>query len=185
MSSPSLPSVTDLKDLPDPEKSAALDLLFEPSAEIHSTLIPVIQTQQYSSYNDLIENCCQAFQTLASKSTAREPNETLLSILGSHPRLGAKKVESAQSIAEQAKLGGESEILAKLNSEYEQKFPGLRYVVFVNGRGRQEIMEDMKARMDRGDFDKEVDAALQAMCDIAKDRASKLPVRAGQTRTNL
>lgn len=160
MSAASLPNVADLKSLPDADKAAALDLLFEPSPGIHSTLIPVIQTQQYASYNELIERCRTAFQALVSATNTRNP--TLLSILGSHPRLGAKKVESAQSVAEQAKLGGgESEVLARLNAEYEAKFPGLRYVVFVNGRGRPEIMEDMRVRMDRGDFDKEVDAALQ------------------------
>lgn len=161
MASPSLPHISDLSSLPDAHKTQALDLLFEPSPEIHRTLVPVIESEPYSSYNELIEACRQAFLSLASHSTASSPNKTLLSILGSHPRLGAKKVESAQSVAEQAKLGGESEVLARLNQEYEDRFPGLRYVVFVNGRGRPEIMEDMKARMNRNDFDKEVDAALQ------------------------
>ncbi|RBR14392.1 hypothetical protein FVER53590_08994 [Fusarium verticillioides] len=95
----------------------------------------------------------------------------------SPPRTRAKKVDSAQSSAEQANLQGQGEELAKLNKEYEEKFPGLRYVVFVNGRGRPEIMENMKARISRGDFSKEVDEALQAMCDIANDRASKLGVK--------
>lgn len=119
------------------------------------------KSREFTSYNELIEACREAFLSLASKSTAASPDQQLLAILGSHPRLGAKKVESEQSAAEQAKLGGESEILARLNREYEERFPGLRYVAFVNGRGRPEIMEDMKARMDRGDFDKEVDVALQ------------------------
>lgn len=52
-------------------------------------------------------------------------------ILSSHPRLGAKKVESELSQKEQAGLqGGEEEgrVLGELNREYEDKFPGLRYV---------------------------------------------------------
>ena len=161
MTSASLPNISDLGNLSDASKSAVLDLLFEPSAEIHNTLIPVTKSRGFTSYDELIEACREAFLALALKSTAASPDQRLLSILGSHPRLGAKKVESEQSAAEQAKLGGESEILARLNREYEERFPGLRYVAFVNGRGRPEIMEDMKARMDRGDFDKEVDAALQ------------------------
>ncbi|KAM3528785.1 hypothetical protein MY4038_005725 [Beauveria bassiana] len=177
MSSPRLPNIKDLRSLSDARKSAALDLLFEPSPEIHKALIPVIDSQHHTSYDKLIESCRKTFLSMAPKSTAAKPDQDLLSILGSHPRLGAKKVESAQSVAEQARLGGESKVLARLNREYEERFPGLRYVVFVNGRGRAEIMEDMKARMDRGDFNKEVDAALHAMCDIAKDRASKLPVQ--------
>jgi len=50
----------------------------------------------------------------------------------------------------------------------------LRYVVFVNGRGRPAIMEDIRARVARGDIDLERAGAIKAMCDIAVDRASKL-----------
>jgi 2-oxo-4-hydroxy-4-carboxy--5-ureidoimidazoline (OHCU) decarboxylase len=79
--------------------------------------------------------------------------------------LGAKKVESAQSAAEQAKLqaGGEEEgrVLAELNEEYERTFPGLRFVVWVNGRGRGEIMEIMRERIERGDWEGERDGAVE------------------------
>ncbi|CAF3438064.1 unnamed protein product [Fusarium graminearum] len=159
------------------EQIKTLDLLFEPSPAIHSTLIPVLRESEYTSYPELIDACRSRLVSLASSSSPTNPDATLLSILGSHPRLGAKKVESAQSAAEQANLQGQGEELAKLNQEYEEKFPGLRYVVFVNGRGRPEIMENMKARISRGVFSKEVAEALQAMCDIAKDRASKLDAK--------
>jgi propanediol utilization protein len=46
--------------------------------------------------------------------------------------------------------------------------------VFVNGRPRPVIMEDMRSRIDRGDIKAERQVAIQAMCDIALDRASKL-----------
>ncbi len=90
-------------------------------------------------------------------------------ILGSHPRLGEPKKESlsAQSREEQRKLqegGGdnaEREELARLNREYEERFPGLRYVVFVNGRGRPEIMEDMRRRIVRGDKGEEEREAIR------------------------
>jgi 2-oxo-4-hydroxy-4-carboxy--5-ureidoimidazoline (OHCU) decarboxylase len=47
-------------------------------------------------------------------------------------------------------------------------------VVFVNGRGRPEIMEDMRRRIERGDYAAEEREAIEAMCAIAKDRARKL-----------
>lgn len=79
--------------------------------------------------------------------------------------MGAKKVESAQSAAEQAKLqaGGEEEarLLAELNEEYERKFPGLRFVVWVNGRGRGEIMSIMRERIARGEWEEERDGAVE------------------------
>lgn len=174
MSLSRLPSIDQLRSLPAAAQADALDLLFEPSAAIHSTLLPVIQTSMYSTYPELIDQCRVALFDLAAKSTPDNPDPTLLSVVGSHPRLGAKKVDSAQSAAEQANLQGQGEQLAELNREYEEKFPGLRFVVFVNGRGRPEIMHDMRVRIDRGDFSKEIDAALQAMCDIAQDRATKL-----------
>ncbi|KAG6006731.1 hypothetical protein E4U21_006716 [Claviceps maximensis] len=173
-----LPPIDELASLPEAAQTTALDLLFEPSFAIHSTLLPVIRKASFSSYIEFIDQCRVALYRLAAASTPTSPNPALLSVIGSHPRLGAKKVDSAQSNAEQASLQdqveGEGEHLAELNREYEDKFPGLRFVVFVNGRGRPEIMQDMRARIDRGDFAKEIDAALQAMCDIAKDRASKL-----------
>lgn len=97
----------------------------------------------------------------------------------SHPRLGEKKVESVSVLSRGEQEGlkeqeGESEQLAALNKEYEGRFPGLRYVVFVNGRSRPVIMEDMRRRIQRGDIVAERGEALRAMCDIARDRVGKL-----------
>jgi 2-oxo-4-hydroxy-4-carboxy--5-ureidoimidazoline (OHCU) decarboxylase len=156
-----LPPPKELRIADEAEQIKTLDLLFEPSPAIHSTLIPVLRGSEYTSYPELIDACRSRFVSLASSTSSTNPDKTLLPILGSHPRLGAKKVESAQSAAEQANLQGQGEELARLNQEYEEKFPGLRYVVFVNGRGRPEIMENMKFRISRGDFSKEIDEALQ------------------------
>ena len=46
--------------------------------------------------------------------------------------------------------------------------------VFVNGRKRIEIIQDMIDRIDRGDRKQERLDAIKAMIDIAKDRAKKL-----------
>lgn len=100
-----------------------------------------------------------------------------MKVYSAHPRLGAKKVESAQSQAEQAQLQGsdeETKQLLRLNEEYEAKYPGLRYVVFVNGRSRAVIMEDMRERIANSDVVAERSAAIRAMCEIAADRATKL-----------
>ncbi|KAF4591383.1 Oxo-4-hydroxy-4-carboxy-5-ureidoimidazoline decarboxylase [Ophiocordyceps camponoti-floridani] len=183
-----LPAIKILSSCPEPEQKAALDLLFEPSAAMHEMLVPIVQSTTHTSYDDLITACQQHLTSLATQ----EMGPKLLSILGSHPRLGAAKVSSQQSVAEQASLVGggggggdedeaQTQTLSSLNAEYETRFPGLRYVVFVNGRPRSDIMRDMRLRIDRGDYAREVDAALEAMCDIARDRAAKLPVRASKT----
>lgn len=104
----------------------------------------------------------------------KQTNLTALDeILNCHPRLGAKKVESTHSQAEQKSLSGsaeETEKLRSLNERYERTFPGLRYVVFVNGRPRSIIMDNMEARIARNDIDLERDEGIRAMGDIARDR---------------
>lgn len=166
----SLPPASDLHSLPDEEIEEVLNLLFEPSKELTSLLIPEIRSHPLSSYKDLSNITRKSLLSLPTDSP------TLLQILSSHPRLGAKKVDSAHSISEQQSLGTESERaeLQELNEEYEEKFPGLRYVVFVNGRSRAVIMQDLKRRIQGGDWVGEVRAGIEAMCNIAVDRAGKL-----------
>lgn len=95
----------------------------------------------FDSYDDLIIAIGLQLTELAeSKSTS--DTEWLDTILGAHPRLGEKKVESKLSRMEQAAMvkasGGddrseeeikaEQETLKGLNEEYEKTFPGMRYV---------------------------------------------------------
>ncbi|CAK7238088.1 hypothetical protein SEUCBS140593_010315 [Sporothrix eucalyptigena] len=190
MSTLSLPHISTLSSLPDQAITNALDLLFEPSKELHALSLPAIRAApSIASYDDLIEIVRGELLTLQGKvATFAEPSpshealackQRLLGILAAHPRLGAKKVESAQSAAEQAQLQKASELeaaqLAALNAEYESSFPGLIYIVFVNGRPREVIMENMRARIKRGVYALEEIEAIEAMASIAKDRASKLP----------
>ncbi|KAK3636714.1 hypothetical protein LTR56_014015 [Elasticomyces elasticus] len=158
------------------ERARILDLLFEPSTQLHTLAVPLLHEKTFSSYNDLISAVGVQLTDLAESSSTSD-TQWLESILGSHPRLGAKKVDSEQSQAEQAQLQGsgeEAEQLRLLNAEYEQTYPGLRYVVFVDGRSRQVIMDDMRRRIANGNVRKERAAAIRAMCEIASDRANKL-----------
>ncbi|KAL1861378.1 hypothetical protein Daus18300_008909 [Diaporthe australafricana] len=176
---PTLPDVTSLANLPETVLTAILDHLFEPSDDLHTLAVPTLRAITFASYPELIDTIRDQLLVIA-ESVHSDPNarKPLHSILGSHPRLGEKKVHSAQSAAEQAQLQtgaeDEAERLAALNAEYEAKFPGLRYVVFVNGRSRDVIMENMRKRIDRGDLIEEEKEAILAMAAIAKDRASKL-----------
>ncbi|KAK9771785.1 putative OHCU decarboxylase-domain-containing protein [Seiridium cardinale] len=198
-----LPPISELSSSPIKIQLQALDLLFEPSTELHTLALPALKSKRaapssgtsasapppsgpsqspgsepaFDSYASLIQHIGSLLQQLAH---SEEPSarQKLHGVLGSHPRLGAKKVDSAQSQAEQASLNAgaaeEGEKLKTLNEEYEAKFPGLRYVVFVNGRSRPVIMENMRQRIDRGDIKEEEQEAIRAMVDIALDRAKKL-----------
>lgn len=189
---PFLPAITSLPTLSDAALTSTLDLLFEPSSDLHDLALPTMHAMSFDSYDELISTIRDVLLAVAAGLTDSSPKdgstddktlqtkEPLLRILSAHPRLGEKKVDSALSRAEQANLrsGGDSEEvlaqLAALNREYEGTFPGLRYVVFVNGRGRPEIMEDMRRRIGRHDYAAEEREAIEAMCAIAKDRARKL-----------
>ncbi|MCJ1380015.1 hypothetical protein MMC17_003118 [Xylographa soralifera] len=171
-----LPPISSLPSLTSSERAAVLDLLFEPCVQLHTLSVALLQERAFPSYDDMIASIGVQLTDLA-ESTSTSDKEWVESILAAHPRLGDKKVDSSQSRAEQAQLniGGddESKSLARLNEEYETTFPGLRYVVFVNGRSRAAVMKDMTARISRGDINRERFEAIKAMCEIAADRANK------------
>lgn len=127
----SLPLAQSLPSLPESDIIKVLDLLFEPSPPLHELTLPNLRTTVFPSYADLIT---AVHAVLAGLEASKSPEDItkLSEILCSHPRLGEKKVDSAQSRAEQAQLnqGGEDEALQlrELNQKYEETFPGLRYV---------------------------------------------------------
>ncbi|KAI9928234.1 hypothetical protein MW887_002267 [Aspergillus wentii] len=176
-----LPPPSMIPSLPQDQQFQVLDTLFESSPEIHTLMAPVLANQPFPTYDLLIDAVGGRMSAL---SAANSPTDRtiLTGILGSHPRLGRPKVNpehlSELSQKEQANLnvGAEeqAEKLRVLNAEYEERFPGLRFVTFVNGRNREVIMDEMRMRINRGDAEQEIIETIKAMCDIAKDRASKL-----------
>ena len=114
------------------------------------------------------------------------PEEEQLELIDAHPRLGAAPgTVSAASFVEQGydqdpampmDLGAE---LARRNDAYETHF-GFRYCVFVAGRSREALLPDMTAALER-DRAFEIHRALDAVVDIARDRAAKLASNDGET----
>ncbi len=126
MASAALPDAATLSSLPETALTAVLDLLFEPNSDLHALAVPAMRTSAFGSYDGLIDAVRDELMAMQQKA-ADADRRPLLSILGAHPRLGEKKVTSAQSAAEQAQLhagSGEAEQLAALNREYEARFPG-------------------------------------------------------------
>lgn len=139
----------------------ALSLLFEPCQTLQSLITSEIQFSGYPGYAEVIEAVRKVLLTLLGSPSS---TEAIPAIIAAHPRLGAKKVESVLSQAEQASLTqdnkAEADKLNELNNQYEATFPGLRYVVFVNGRSRPVIFEDMKRRIARNNYDLECEEAF-------------------------
>lgn len=113
-----------------------------------------------------------------------------LELIDAHARLGAPPasvsalsfVEQgyAQDAAERAAHDAESERarvaseLDRLNNAYESRF-GFRYCVFVAGRPRSELLAGFAAALE-ADRPAELSRAIDAVVDIAADRAAKLGV---------
>lgn len=116
------------------------------------------------------------------------PEILKVELVDAHPRLGAPPasvsamsfreqgyaIEAAEALAadaaaERARVASE---LERLNREYEWRF-GFRYCVFVAGRSRAELIPGFVAALPR-ERDSELHRALDAVVDIAIDRARKL-----------
>jgi len=127
----SLPEISTVPNLSTTDRANILDALFEPCTALHTLSIDLFHTQTFSSYDDLIASVGMQLTEL-SESSSTTDTAWLHSILAAHPRLGASKVDSVQSRAEQAQLNtgaaDEAEKLKHANDLYEQTFPGLIYV---------------------------------------------------------
>jgi 2-oxo-4-hydroxy-4-carboxy-5-ureidoimidazoline decarboxylase len=113
-----------------------------------------------------------------------------LELIDAHPRLGAPPASvSAMSFVEQgydqeaadrAARDAETERarvaaeLDRLNTAYEERF-GFRYCVFVAGRPRAELLAGLSEALD-ADRLAEISRAIDAVVDIAADRAARLGV---------
>lgn len=90
-----------------------------------------------------------------------------IATLNAHPRIGAPSSSlSRRSLQEQGADGLPE--LDRLNEEYERRF-GFRFVIFVNRRPKSEIVDVLRARLQRS-RPQEMEAGLQAIVDIAEDR---------------
>ena len=128
---PSLPAIETVPSSSTEERAGVLDTLFEPCTQLHTLSVETLGETKFDSYSALIDVVGRQLQSLY-ESRLESDLKWLNDILAAHPRLGEKKVDSEQSREEQTQLNqgepGEGEKLAKLNQEYEEKFPGLRYV---------------------------------------------------------
>jgi 2-oxo-4-hydroxy-4-carboxy--5-ureidoimidazoline (OHCU) decarboxylase len=90
-------------------------------------------------------------------------------VLDAHPAIGAQAA-SARSAAEQGTDDDQAVLaeLAALNAEYEAKF-GFRFVVFVNGRPRREIIPVLRERLERP-RDVELATGVDELVQIAVSR---------------
>ena len=125
----------------------------------------------FEGHTRLVERLAEHGDPLgAAPQVIRELSEPeKLEALNAHPAIGAGNL-SQRSAAEQG-VGGDPVTLtelAYLNQVYEEKF-GFRFVVFVNRRSNAEILEVLRARLERT-REEELETALSELVAIARDR---------------
>ena len=105
----------------------------------------------------------------AREFAATLSDEEKKEVLDAHPAIGAKAT-SERSRREQGTDDDPTVLaeLAGLNAEYERRF-GFRFVVFVNGRPRREIVPVLRARMQRS-REEELQTAVDELVQIAINR---------------
>ena len=171
--------------------------LFEHSPVLDQHLIPHLAVSTFTSYTELID---LSFGIIKSW-----PPTLRSSFISGHPRIGEQNPAqlSALSAAEQTRYHTPRWVIERLgwlNGVYEGRYEGLRYITFVNGRTRREVMEEMEGRLGVGNAQgpewkeeegesplagvkvetggeewlRELERAVGEIILIAKDRARKL-----------
>lgn len=111
----------------------------------------------------------------ARSEIARMSEPERVAVLNAHPRIGADPTSlSALSRREQS---GNADVatlreLAAMNDEYERNF-GFRFVVFVAGRSKAEILPVMRERL-RRTRDEELATGIDQFLAIARDRLERI-----------
>ena len=100
--------------------------------------------------------------TVAEEVAAALAPEDQAAALAAHPRIGET---SAEQRGDEPEVLGE---LAELNRAYEERF-GFRFVVFVAGRSRRELLPVLRERLART-RDEELETGLRELVAIARDR---------------
>ncbi|CAG8795882.1 28783_t:CDS:1 [Gigaspora margarita] len=201
--STTLPSITDLNSQSYDAFNSYINLLFEPAPPLATILYSCRPFTSYehliSTATQIIFGDIEKRDTDYSTGNTNLQQLTFsqkLEVINAHPRLGEnKKNLSTLSLKEQGYiqnkndtndssnspatllLTNEDEIvnskLQSLNQQYEQKF-GFRFVIFVNGRSRKEIIPILEDKLQNGNQEDELNRGLLDMMNIASDRLKKL-----------
>jgi OHCU decarboxylase len=166
-----LPPIERLDRLDAASFAGALAPLFEGAPRF---LARLAEARPFGSYPAL-------FDTARSVVLAM-PEDEQLELIDSHPRIGASPGSmSGLSAREQGHDGGSAAeeergriqaALDDLNAAYEARF-GFRFVIFVAGRSRAEVVPLMEERLN-ADRDAEKARAIGDVIAIARDRARLL-----------
>jgi 2-oxo-4-hydroxy-4-carboxy--5-ureidoimidazoline (OHCU) decarboxylase len=141
-----------------------LQAVFERSAVLLSRLIPQVEP------GDTPQGILERARAIIAQLDERERIATL----NAHPRIGDDvRALSELSMREQGDDRDDATMreLAELNDAYEKKF-GFRFVVFVHGRSKREIVPVLRERLQRRRED-ELATGIDAFLAISLDRLQR------------
>ncbi|EGG24255.1 hypothetical protein DFA_06405 [Cavenderia fasciculata] len=176
--SPYLPPITRLNQMGRDNFFNVVHLLFETAPPLANALY---DARPFSSYNNLID----VADTIIQKCSDQDK----ILIINAHPRIGVNPAAtktsqstplSTLSFREQGchseQINDEVQrvyqSLQQLNEQYEKK-NGFKFVVFVAGRPKSEIVKVLEQRLQNNTID-ELRIGLTDMTAIARDRLKKL-----------
>ena len=126
----------------------------------------------FEGHTRVVERLAQLEDPLgqARKVLAEAPEEEQVEALATHPRIGQRVNISERAAREQGSDEDPALLtaLVRLNKSYEEKF-GFRFVVFVDGRPRAEILSVLRQRMQHS-REEELATGLDELVAIALDR---------------
>jgi 2-oxo-4-hydroxy-4-carboxy-5-ureidoimidazoline decarboxylase len=118
----------------------------------------------FGGHSRLVERLSRKGDPLgrAEELALAAPEEEQVEALATHPRIGEASSEQR---------GDDPDVLAEpaaLNRAYEERF-GFRFLVFVAGRSRAELLPVFRERLGRSRAE-ELEAGIRDLCAIARDR---------------
>jgi 2-oxo-4-hydroxy-4-carboxy--5-ureidoimidazoline (OHCU) decarboxylase/GNAT superfamily N-acetyltransferase len=167
------PSVSDLEKLPADACAAALGPLFEGAPGF---VVRLVASRPWANDEGLIA---------AAYQTARElSDDEAVELVNAHPRIGSDPTGMSRMSKNEQGFDADpdepswvDEELAGMNEVYEDRF-GFRYVTFVAGRPREQVIPLIEASL-RNDREAELRRAVADCVAIAEDRLRRLRAEAG------
>jgi len=146
-----------------------LAVVFERSPELTARLTARLAPDD--TPEDIVEKARAILDTFAERDR--------VAVLNAHPRIGADARELSDLSRVEQGSDQDPRVLAelrRLNAAYERTF-GFRFVVFVNGRSKAQILDVLRERATRS-RDAELRTGIDEFLAISLDRLRKMRARA-------
>ena len=146
-----------------------LGVVFERSPELTARLGARVAPED--TPEDVIEKARAILDTFAERD--------LVAVLNAHPRIGADARDMSDLSRVEQGSDQDPRVLAeltRLNAAYERTF-GFRFVVFVNGRDKAQILDVLRERATRS-REAELRTGIDEFLAISLDRLRKMRARA-------